>query len=539
MNENLPTSNNNPGDLRDAGQVGATQGSGGFAAFASPEAGFGALENQITTDINRSPNETLEEFVGGINGQGGYAPASDGNNVGEYTAKLATDLGASPIAPLGSLSSKVGQFTAAVANIEGYNMNEGASSQSSSLSASDIASGAAGVGLGAAGAGIGALASSNILPEAGGIVGAAVGTPFDLVSGPAGTAVGAIGGTAIGEGAKGLLGLFTGGGQSQTLASQGQTDTSQTPSTPTPPEVFPGESQTELSPVAAAVNNALTTTVGGNEVLNEAKNRGVDNLGMEMAQMGLVPQTDANGNYDKISPTLIANSGNASDATFLNEAAGGMSAQTSLADARDAAITEAKSKMQNSPDLDATLDKINKTFEGHGRQHANQVDKNGRSLSLSQQFVSPLALRQMEVRASEGENWATAPHERSASQHIKTALSKRLSAVAKNEKVKGWDETKRRMEIRFLIKKAIKKLPKKAQRDFKKELLKEVAGIAAGGLIGKLLGQNTVASALVGGLVQHQLHSKNYKNLASKKERALMNRRANARIKRLVQRQAK
>jgi hypothetical protein len=241
--------------------------------------------------------------------------------------------------------------------------------------------------------------------------------------------------------------------------------------------------------------------------------------------MGLVPQVDQNGNYDKVSPTLMANAGNAADAEYLNQTASGMTSQTSLADARDEALEEARSKMQGSPDLDSTLAHINKTFEGHSRQHPLQKDKNGQQLSMSQQFVSPLALRQMEVRASEGENWATAPHERSASQHIKTALGKHLSKIAKNEGVKGWDETKRRMEIRFLIKKATKAMPKKAPRDFKKELIREIAGGLAGAAIGKTLGHGLLGG-LVGSLVERRIGTKQYKKLGNKKERKEMENRA-------------
>lgn len=53
--------NNNPANLRFAGQAGATQGQGGFARFATPEAGYQALQNQIKLDASRGL--TLAQFI--------------------------------------------------------------------------------------------------------------------------------------------------------------------------------------------------------------------------------------------------------------------------------------------------------------------------------------------------------------------------------------------------------------------------------------------------------------------------------------------
>jgi hypothetical protein len=54
--------NNNPGNLRFAGQEGASTGSGGFAKFSSPEKGLEALTNQIKIDMQRG--HTLASFIG-------------------------------------------------------------------------------------------------------------------------------------------------------------------------------------------------------------------------------------------------------------------------------------------------------------------------------------------------------------------------------------------------------------------------------------------------------------------------------------------
>jgi hypothetical protein len=111
---NLPTQNNNPGDLRDIGQVGATPGAGNFASFQDPKAGYAALLNDIQTKINNDPQGTLVDFASK------YAPSSDGNNVAQYAANLANQLGVAPNATLSSLSPKIGQFAEAIAKNEGY-----------------------------------------------------------------------------------------------------------------------------------------------------------------------------------------------------------------------------------------------------------------------------------------------------------------------------------------------------------------------------------------------------------------------------------
>ncbi len=85
--------NNNPGNLRLAGQPGASQGEGGYAKFPSYSAGYQALLNQINyqaTPGYRSPatgqvypqGQNLSEFINT------YAPAADSNNPSAYLATL-------------------------------------------------------------------------------------------------------------------------------------------------------------------------------------------------------------------------------------------------------------------------------------------------------------------------------------------------------------------------------------------------------------------------------------------------------------------
>jgi len=83
--------NNNPGNLRFAGQTGATQGEGGFAKFSSPEAGYQALQNQIKLDAGRGL--TLAQFVTK------YAPPSE-NNTQQYLQQILQSTGAKSSTPI-------------------------------------------------------------------------------------------------------------------------------------------------------------------------------------------------------------------------------------------------------------------------------------------------------------------------------------------------------------------------------------------------------------------------------------------------------
>lgn len=102
--------NNNPGNLRYAGQVGATgKDAQGFAIFETPGAGWDALTRQIALDQSRGLS--LGEFISK------YAPASENdtqnylNFVMSATGNLASD----------SLSSvNVSSLSQAIAKMEGY-----------------------------------------------------------------------------------------------------------------------------------------------------------------------------------------------------------------------------------------------------------------------------------------------------------------------------------------------------------------------------------------------------------------------------------
>lgn len=90
----IAAANNNPGNLRFAGQDGATQGVGGFAKFETPEQGAVALRKQIDLDTSRGQN--LGEFITK------YAPPSE-NNTAQYIQQASASLGVDPNTSLKSI----------------------------------------------------------------------------------------------------------------------------------------------------------------------------------------------------------------------------------------------------------------------------------------------------------------------------------------------------------------------------------------------------------------------------------------------------
>ncbi|MDE2019896.1 MAG: hypothetical protein KGJ13_06140 [Patescibacteria group bacterium] len=79
--------NNNPGNLRYAGQYGAIgQDGAGFAIFPDYQTGFNALVAQLRLDATRNPQWTLYDFISH------YAPASDGNDPFSYVDNVVASL---------------------------------------------------------------------------------------------------------------------------------------------------------------------------------------------------------------------------------------------------------------------------------------------------------------------------------------------------------------------------------------------------------------------------------------------------------------
>jgi len=99
--------NNNPGNLRFAGQTGATRGEGGFAKFSSPQAGIQALQRQIQLDASRGL--TLSQFISK------YAPPSE-NDTAKYIRDVVAMTGASPNTKINSIDLQ--KLTSAIAQKE-------------------------------------------------------------------------------------------------------------------------------------------------------------------------------------------------------------------------------------------------------------------------------------------------------------------------------------------------------------------------------------------------------------------------------------
>lgn len=95
LGSRLAKANNNPGNLRFAGQPGATQGEGGFARFPSPQAGYEALKRQIALDAGRG--HTLEGFIKK------YAPPNE-NDTDLYIEQMVKATGASRKTPVKNIN---------------------------------------------------------------------------------------------------------------------------------------------------------------------------------------------------------------------------------------------------------------------------------------------------------------------------------------------------------------------------------------------------------------------------------------------------
>lgn len=110
------TTNNNPGNLRYAGQQGAVD-NGGFAQFSSPDDGYVALMNDLhgkvtgNTSTGLTPNHTLNDLASK------YAPLTE-NDTDAYVLNLANKLKVSPDTPLSQLQERVPELANAIAHNE-------------------------------------------------------------------------------------------------------------------------------------------------------------------------------------------------------------------------------------------------------------------------------------------------------------------------------------------------------------------------------------------------------------------------------------
>jgi hypothetical protein len=93
---------NNPGNLRSWGSYPVENG---YVKFPDPATGWGALNRQVSLNIDRGL--TLNEFFGGKPGvYPGYSPATDSNDPRGYAVYVASRTGIDPSIPLNSLTGE-------------------------------------------------------------------------------------------------------------------------------------------------------------------------------------------------------------------------------------------------------------------------------------------------------------------------------------------------------------------------------------------------------------------------------------------------
>lgn len=123
---NIPTANNNPGDLKTS--------TGSFQTYSSPAQGYLALAADIhakmtgATSTSLTPNSTLADFANV------WAPASDNNNPTAYANSLSKQLNVPVNTPISALQPRLRDLTAAVAKQEGFQ------GQQPTMSTTDFAS---------------------------------------------------------------------------------------------------------------------------------------------------------------------------------------------------------------------------------------------------------------------------------------------------------------------------------------------------------------------------------------------------------------
>lgn len=97
--DTLGNKNNNPGNLKFAGQNGAIN-SNGFAKFPTMEDGWRALYRQVSLDADRG--DTIETFIKGEDGTGGYSE----DNQDEYIQLITSRLGVPADTPISELNQQ-------------------------------------------------------------------------------------------------------------------------------------------------------------------------------------------------------------------------------------------------------------------------------------------------------------------------------------------------------------------------------------------------------------------------------------------------
>lgn len=110
---NIPTANNNPGNIRDTK-------TGNFIKFDDPGKGWAALMNDVQNKIKGQTHTKLNGDSTLMDFAATWAPDSDGNNSGNYAANLANQLKVRPDIKISELQSRLPEFANAIARHEGW-----------------------------------------------------------------------------------------------------------------------------------------------------------------------------------------------------------------------------------------------------------------------------------------------------------------------------------------------------------------------------------------------------------------------------------
>jgi hypothetical protein len=109
--------NRNPGNLRFIGQKGATQGTGGFAAFETVDDGLVALANDLNAKLTgRSAHGKLDTVESLISK---YAPPNE-NDTKAYIAKVSAFLGVDPGARISNDPKTLAKLMTAIIGVESF-----------------------------------------------------------------------------------------------------------------------------------------------------------------------------------------------------------------------------------------------------------------------------------------------------------------------------------------------------------------------------------------------------------------------------------
>ena len=108
--DTLGNRNNNPGNIKFAGQEGAVK-QGDFAKFDTMEDGWRALYRQVELDTGRG--DTIETFIKGTDGTGGYSE----DNQDSYIRFISDKVGYPPDTPLSAIDPQ--DLVSAIAMMEG------------------------------------------------------------------------------------------------------------------------------------------------------------------------------------------------------------------------------------------------------------------------------------------------------------------------------------------------------------------------------------------------------------------------------------